>query len=86
MLAEVFGRVQGVGFRYSTLERAEALSLVGTVQNCWNGSVRVVAEGPRVRLESLLSWLKQGPMMAQVTRVDHEWRNPTGEYDHFEVI
>ncbi len=86
LVADIYGRVQGVGFRYSAVERAEAMNIVGTVQNCWDGSVHVVAEGRRLQLETFLSWLEQGPMMAHVTRVDHEWRSPTGEFNHFEVI
>ena len=58
--ASVRGLVQGVSFRYYTLHRARELGLRGYVRNLWDGSVEVVAEGPRQSLEQLLTWLHQG--------------------------
>ena len=49
----VIGRVQGVFFRASTLEQAQSLNLVGFVENLPDGSVEVVAEGPKYALEDL---------------------------------
>lgn len=40
----VTGRVQGVGFRWSTHELALQYGLVGQVKNEWDGSVTI---GPR---------------------------------------
>lgn len=41
----VYGRVQGVGFRYFTWKEAERIGIKGTVRNCVDGSVEIVAEG-----------------------------------------
>jgi hypothetical protein len=41
----VFGRVQGVGFRFFTLQQAGILGLKGTVRNRIDGSVEVIAQG-----------------------------------------
>ena len=35
----VYGRVQGVGFRYFTWKEAERIGIKGTVRNCVDGSV-----------------------------------------------
>lgn len=83
--AVVHGRVQGVGFRYFVLNRAEELGLRGFVRNRWNGTVEVVAEGPRSRLEVLLQYLQRGPRAAKVTRVDAVWRPATGQFSDFHV-
>ncbi len=83
--ATVHGRVQGVNFRYYTLHRARELGLTGYVRNLWNGSVEVVAEGPRAGVEELLAFLHVGPRSAYVTRVDTRWPAPTGEFSRFEV-
>lgn len=83
--ASVRGYVQGVSFRYYTLHRARNLDLRGFVRNLWDGSVEVVAEGPRQSLEQLLSWLRQGPPAAQVDQVIVEWEQPSGEFVQFEV-
>lgn len=41
----VWGRVQGVGFRFFTQQLAIQLEITGTVQNKMDGSVLVVAQG-----------------------------------------
>ncbi len=83
--AVVHGRVQGVSFRYYTLQRANELGLVGWVSNRYDRTVEVVAEGPRPALEQLLAALWQGPMAATVTDVEVHWMIATGRYDHFEI-
>lgn len=79
------GRVQGVSFRYYTARRARDLGLTGYVRNKPDGTVEVVAEGQRARLEELLSFLRVGPRAAVVTEADHRWPAPTGGFDRFEV-
>lgn len=81
----VSGRVQGVGFRWHTAQKAKALGLVGWVRNLPDGTVRVVAEGSRRSAESLLAWLADGPERARVDRCDPRWLEATGEFDHFNV-
>ena len=83
--ATVYGRVQGVGFRYSTLEQANALRLKGWVANRNDGTVRVVAEGSESALTQLATWLQQGSRAANVEYVDLHWLEPTGEFSHFGV-
>jgi acylphosphatase len=83
--ATVEGRVQGVGFRYYVQERAEVLELTGWVRNCWDGSVEVLAEGDREKLEKLLTALHRGPASAYVTEVKVNWQAATGEFPRFSV-
>lgn len=83
--AKVSGRVQGVNFRYTTLQRARQLRLTGWVRNRADGSVEVMAEGPRAAVEELLTFLHQGPPYAQVERVEVEWRPASGAFRHFDV-
>ncbi len=83
--ATIHGRVQGVSFRYYTVHRARGLNLTGYVRNQPDGTVEVVAEGRRARLEELLSFLRMGPRAAFVTEVDLSWPEPSGCFDRFEV-
>jgi acylphosphatase len=83
--ARVHGRVQGVGFRQYTSERATSQGLNGFVRNQWDGTVEVVAEGPETDINEFLAWLHTGPPFARVTRVDVHWQVPTGEITGFEV-
>ncbi len=83
--AVVHGRVQGVGFRYHVRHRATELGLAGSVCNRWDGSVEVMAEGTRRKLEELLAFLREGPPSAFVTGVDVQWSAPSNDLTHFEV-
>ena len=67
----VTGRVQGVGFRYSTVREARRLGLSGWVRNCDDGSVAGHAQGAAVPLDEFHRWLHRGPPTAAVTVV--EW-------------
>jgi acylphosphatase len=82
----VVGRVQGVFFRASTLERAQSLSLYGSVRNLSDGSVEIMAEGPRYALEDLVTWAKEGPPEAIIEDTIVRWRKPTGEFRSFRVV
>lgn len=66
---QVFGLVQGVGFRWRTAERARALGVNGRVRNLRDGSVEVHAEGPPAQVEALIEWLRHGPAFAHVERL-----------------
>jgi acylphosphatase len=82
---QVRGRVQGVGFRYFTLEVARRLNLTGCVMNLRDGGVRVYAEGPRDSLEEFLDALQRGPGGARVREVQTSWGTATGQYSSFSI-
>ncbi|HYM66122.1 MAG TPA: acylphosphatase [Patescibacteria group bacterium] len=82
--AVIHGRVQGVGFRYFLLRRATELGLQGWVRNNDDGTVEIVAEGPRAGLEHLRRAAEQGPPAAGVQRVEAEWMPATGGLESFE--
>ena len=82
--ALVRGRVQGVGFRYSTIRAAQRLRINGWVRNTYDGDVEVWAEGPKEALDLFHAWLQRGPQLARVDSVNREDRNPVG-YNDFDV-
>jgi len=86
MEAIVHGVVQGVFFRNNTRLRADQLGLVGSVANRPDGTVHVIAEGPRSLLKDLATWLRVGPETAIVDRVDLSWTSATGSYRSFWVL
>jgi acylphosphatase len=67
--AVVHGRVQGVFYRDSCRTEARRLGVRGWVRNRADGTVEVVAEGPRDRVDQLLTWCRQGPPRADVTGI-----------------
>lgn len=82
----VKGTVQGVFYRYSTKQAADALGLTGTVRNRPDGSVEVVAEGEEEVVGRLVEWCKQGPKGAFVEHADVEWAENTGGFRDFSII
>lgn len=71
-LFRIEGRVQGVWFRESTRREAEPLGITGYARNMADGSVEVLACGEAEALDRLGEWLKQGPPMARVRKL--EWK------------
>jgi acylphosphatase len=76
--ARISGRVQGVFFRTSCAERAEALGLTGWIRNASDGAVEAVFEGADAGVEALLAWCREGPPNAQVDGVEVLEETPTG--------
>lgn len=66
--AVIFGRVQGVGFRFFARRAALEEGISGWVRNCPDGTVETVAEGDSDAVERYLERLKQGP--GHVTSLD----------------
>ena len=86
VLIQVFGRVQGVGFRYTTKYEAKKLGLTGYAKNLDDGSVEVVACGEEGQVEKLMQWLKSGgPRSARVERVLSEPHHPSEELTAFRI-
>jgi acylphosphatase len=67
---QVFGMVQGVGFRWFVARHARSLGLTGYARNLPNGSVEVVVDGPEEAMAALERLLRTGPANAQVDRVE----------------
>jgi acylphosphatase len=68
--AVVSGRVQGVGFRYTTADQGNLHRLTGWVHNLPSGQVEVFAQGPEADVDQFLAWLETGPRLASVSRVE----------------
>ncbi len=79
----ISGIVQGVGFRFFTMEAAWKYELTGWVRNRLNGDVEVVAEGKKAALDAFIEELKEGPPSAKVDDVKIEWLPYQGEFTKF---
>ena len=62
----IYGRVQGVGFRYSALQKANEMGITGFVKNRTDGSVYMEVEGEKDLIEEFISWCKRGPSWSRV--------------------
>ena len=66
---KIEGGVQGVFFRQSTQEKASQLGIKGTVKNCDDDSVEIIATGTKEQLDKLVAWCRGGPPRAKVINV-----------------
>jgi len=82
---KIHGRVQGVGFRHSTLRTAVSLGIKGYVRNLYDGTVEVLAEGNENSMNQFVNYLKTGPRMARVERVELIEQNAENKYGDFHI-
>ncbi len=64
------GRVQGVGYRWFVLRRADELGIAGWVRNLTDGRVEVVGEGESQAMRAFEIALTSGPRFAKVDHVE----------------
>ena len=85
MHAFIEGRVQGVGFRYFTQQKAEMLGITGWVRNCWDGRVELSAEGSREDIDRFYGYLEQGPPSSIVKKINVDYSAASGKFQTFSV-
>lgn len=78
------GRVQGVGFRYTTSEIAERFQVSGYVQNLPDGCVRLVAEGEAGELQRFLDAVGE-ELERYIANVQSRLGQATGEFADFQI-
>lgn len=65
------GQVQGVGFRYGTMQIANQLGIRGSVENLTDGTVLIIAQADQDSLDQFIKKIKQGPTpFAHVTGLE----------------
>ena len=66
----VQGRVQGVGYRWFTLQAAQQLGIKGFVKNLINGDVEIFAQGDDASVQEMIKKLRQGPSFSNVINLN----------------
>ncbi len=79
LTAHFTGRVQGVGFRYTTKNIARNYAVAGYVMNLPDGRVQLVAEGDKKELNALLVAVKQA-MGRNITDTKSDITEANGEF------
>jgi acylphosphatase len=85
MQIKITGRVQGVFFRQGAQEKAIDLGIKGTVRNCEDDSVEIIATGSTEQLDKLIAWCWHGPPRAVVVNVKKQ-ELPLREFKNFYII
>jgi acylphosphatase len=83
--AVIQGKVQGVYFRASTLEKAQSLEIRGYVKNLHDGTVELDAESNKEKLIELLQWCHKGPPGASVESIETTWLENLKHYTDFTI-
>lgn len=78
------GRVQGVGFRYTTREIAGRHRVGGYVQNLSDGRVGLEVEGEPGELDRFLAAVAER-LRRYISHIDARTRPATGEFSQFEI-
>lgn len=81
----VSGMVQGVSFRWYTIQEARARGVGGWVRNLPDGRVEAVFEGDEPDVEALVKWCSHGPRHARVTKVEVDLDEPVEGLHEFDV-
>ena len=67
--AVICGRVQGVGYRAWTVEKAQSLGLTGWVRNRSNSTVEAVFCGAESNVDAMINACRSGPALARVDSI-----------------
>ncbi len=79
------GTVQGVGFRYTTRRLAgDYPELTGIVRNLPDGTVELIAEGPRAKVQALTVAVNER-MAGYIAQSDIAWSHSARAYHHFGI-
>ena len=83
--AIVAGKVQGVGFRMYTQQKARQLSVKGYVRNLLNGDVEILAVGETEQVDALLKWAETGSPSAIVENLEVKVLTDVETFTDFEI-
>lgn len=78
-----YGRVQGVGFRYYSVNKARQLGLTGWVRNLYDGSVEMEVQGEEPKIDELILFLEKRQYV-QIENLDVKSMPLETEYDFYE--
>ncbi|MFT4546122.1 MAG: acylphosphatase [Verrucomicrobiales bacterium] len=75
------GRVQGVGFRFSTKQIAKGFDVIGWVKNLSNGKVEVQVKGEAEEVDEFFLEIREGSSLAQHVQEFEEDEIPLEQLD-----
>ncbi|MGQ8335890.1 acylphosphatase [Sunxiuqinia sp. A32] len=81
----IYGRVQGVGFRYFVRQKAMELELTGWVKNCPNRTVEIEAQGDQQQLETFLDFLRIGNGYSRTDKLNYTEVTTSKTHHSFQV-
>lgn len=87
LLVQVYGRVQGVGYRDACMRYARTQGIKGWVRNRVDGSVELMLQGSKEQLADMHRWLRDGIPAAHVDKFEiSEVSAPSPRLDRFDRL
>lgn len=80
------GKVQGVGFRYTTKILAQGFEVTGAVRNLPDGRVEMVAEGARDELDAFKQAIAESELGGLIQNDETHWEPAKNEFRGFEIV
>lgn len=79
------GRVQGVGFRYTTFELSRKYPITGFVKNLPDGKVQLIISGKKEELQSFLQDILNSRLNKNIQKYYSSWTQSDQEFSNFEI-
>ncbi len=79
------GRVQNVGFRYTTKKTALGYEVRGSIRNLSDGKVELVCEGVKEELEAFLIGIRESGLGRFIRQEEISWEISRNEFKGFEI-
>jgi acylphosphatase len=79
------GKVQGVGFRYTTKDVATGYEVTGVVRNLADGRVELLAEGAKDELAAFQEGIRESGLGRLISNEQVAWGEAKGEFRGFEI-
>lgn len=86
MIVLYSGRVQGVGFRYTTKTVAAGFEVTGTVRNLPRGGVELVAEGAPAELDAFRLAILNAGLAGFIQDEQVTWAAAENKFKGFEIV
>jgi acylphosphatase len=82
----IYGKVQGVFFRYNAKKLADKLGVNGWVRNCPDDTVHIMAEGNNDKIKVFINWCRHGPIGSNVRKIEIKEKEYKNEFKNFSII
>ena len=82
---KIIGKVQGVGFRYFTHQKATEIGIIGWVKNSRDGGVLIIVQGDKIDLNTFINYLQIGPARARVDNISKYKMQILNQFKRFEI-
>lgn len=82
---KITGRVQGVGFRYFVVQKANEFELKGWVKNTVEDGILIMVQGDETDIETFIDYLRIGTTLSRVDKISKYKMKILTDFDNFSI-